>query len=126
MKKKMVFLLVFILLSFNQLFAHPPIDKRSTESFYRYHEFRRTDGQGWLASGEYISTATVTAYEKNRPIAVTSTMVSGTEVIDGNSTKTKVKFLLKAGTSGKTYVIKINVVTSADQIFEDWYEVKVF
>jgi hypothetical protein len=101
------------------------IKKKSSEEFYLGHEFRRSDGQGWLASEESILSATVASYQKDRPIAATSTMIANTSVISGNATNSRVTFLLKGGTAGKSYIIKINVVTSLGQIFEDWYEVRV-
>lgn len=97
------------------------ITKTAYEEFFRYHEFKRPDGKGWLADEETISTAAVTIIEKETGQDVSASMVSSVSTY-GN---TKVKYMLKAGAAGKTYIATIKITTSTGQKFEDALEIKV-
>lgn len=97
------------------------ITKRAYEEFFRYHDFQRSDGNGWLNTDETLTSGTVTAADKLTAADVSATMISSVSVY----ASTKMKYMLKAGTSGRTYVITIRVVTSNGQKFEDQVEVKV-
>jgi hypothetical protein len=99
------------------------ITKQAYEEFWRYHNFLRSDGNGWLAVGETVSTCTVLVKEKITGTDVSATMVSG--VVPDGTPVTRVKYYLKGGVSGTTYIIEIRCVTSTGQKFEDEIEVKV-
>lgn len=90
------------------------IEKRPSESFFRYHEFRRADGQGWLNNEEtltgtpnvsIISAETATAHPE---------MVADVAVYN----QTSVRYRLMGGTRG-SYFVTITVQTSNGQAFED-------
>lgn len=106
------------------LFAGEPITKTATEEIPYYYDFRRADGNGWLATGETIGTEatdyTVKIYERDTLTETTSTMISNVAVADGNATRSKVTFKLKAGIAGKSYWLKTTIETSAGNIFEYW------
>lgn len=87
------------------------------EEFYRTHEFNRSDGEGWLAIGETISTASVIVTERDTGIDKSSTMVS--DAGPYGSPATQVKYKIKAGEQGKAYLAAIRVNTSNNQKFED-------
>lgn len=95
--------------------------KTAAEQFYLYHEFLRPDGNGWLTTGESISSATVTVTEKKLGTDTSATMVSNVAPINS----TQVKYLAKGGTAGKTYIYRIVAVTSNGQTFEDNVEVTI-
>lgn len=94
------------------------IIKTTYESFFMYHEFRRSDGQGWLNESETIKAGTtpvVKIYEEESGADVTQDMVSDIGIYNS----TKVKFLLKGGTAKKFYQIHIQIESSNNQKFED-------
>lgn len=93
------------------------ISKTSYEEIFRYHEFYRSDGKGWLTASETIITAAVTAKEKDTGADVSAAMIS--DVAPYGSPLTKVKYKLKAGTADKVYIITIQITTSNNQKFED-------
>lgn len=95
--------------------------KTAIEEIYLYHEFLRPDGNGWLASGETITAATVTVADKQTGADTSSAMVAQAAPFNG----TQVKYLAKGGTVGKTYRFSIVITTSNVQTFEDSVEVKV-
>ena len=86
------------------------IAKTAYEVFYRYRDFTL-----WLASGETLSTATVTITDAVTGIDMSSTMVANVTVYQ----TTQVKYQLKGGVAGSSYNISIKVVTSNAQDFED-------
>jgi len=88
--------------------------KTAYEEFFRYHDFKRTDGQGWLGDGETVATVIVTAFD-SEGTEVTTSMISST----GPYNSTMAKFWVKAGTAGKTYTIKIKITSSAGQKFQE-------
>jgi uncharacterized protein YndB with AHSA1/START domain len=92
------------------------IEKTSYEEIFRYHEFSRPDGNGWLSTGEYLSSVTMTATDEAGG-DVTSTIIDSAMVSPTNGTK--VRYKLKGGTLGSIYTLNIKVVTSAGQKFED-------
>lgn len=106
-----------------------PITKTSSEIIPQYQEFRRSDGNGWLADGETIGTQstdyTVKCYERDTGTETSSTMISNITVTDGNDTRSRVTYKIKAGAAGKNYIIKIIIKTSAGHTFEYWRELKV-
>jgi len=97
------------------------IAKSAYEEFFRYHEFKRPDGKGWLGDEETASTAAVTIFEKDSGQDLSASMISAVSPY-GN---TKVKYMIKAGTAGKIYTIKIKITTSMGQKFEDTLDFKV-
>ena len=84
-------------------------------------EFRTLDFSLQLASGETISSATVTISELHTGIDTSATMISG--VAPYNSTS--VKYKLSGGTADTTYQRIIRVVTSTGQKLEEQLQVKV-
>lgn len=97
------------------------ITKNAYEEFFRYHEFLRTDGKGWLNASETISTCTVTIADK-----ATGTDASGAMISDvAPYNNTAVRYKLKAGAAGTIYIIKIQITSSNNQKFEDTLELKV-
>ncbi len=100
------------------------IEKRAWENYFRYQQFRRTDGRGWLNSLETLASVnSVTCREKETGTDVTSTMISDEAVYSGDNTS--VIYRLKGGTPGIVYVINFKVITSNGQNFEDELEVLV-
>lgn len=100
------------------------IEKRSWEEIYRYHQFRRTDGRGWLNSLETIASVdSVSCREKETGTDVTSEMISNEAVYSGDNTS--VIYLLKSGTQGIVYTICIKIISSNGQKFEDELEVLI-
>lgn len=98
------------------------ITKYSAEEFFRYHEFRRSDGQGWLNESETLTgTPTVTVTEKVAGTDVSSGMVSAVAVYDN----TKVRYILKGGTTRVSYYVTVTAQTSNGQTFEDRLELQV-
>jgi hypothetical protein len=97
------------------------ITKTVYEEFFRYHEFRRADSQGWLNESETLSSCEVKCHEKDTDADKSSAMVSDAGVYNN----TKVKYKLKAGESGKLYYITIKAVTSNSQKFEDRLDLAV-
>lgn len=64
------------------------------------HQFKRTDGRGWLATGETISTYDVKIYDSNTGTETTSTMISDTGIYEN----TKILYKLKDGVVDGTYI----------------------
>jgi uncharacterized protein YxeA len=126
MKKIIILCLVLIFSWTTDSFA---FSKYATEEFYRYHEFKRTDGRGWLTTGEIIHTDvtdyTVKCYDRDTSTETSTTMISDVSVIDGNATRSRVKYKVKDGTAGKSYFLKITIVTSAGQTFIDEVDLNV-
>lgn len=91
------------------------IDKYPNESIFRYHQFRRPDGRGWLNESETLAgTPTVTSTDQSTGEAQPS-MISNVAIYN----QTQVLYRLTGGTAGKTYMITITVTSSNGQIFED-------
>ena len=96
------------------------ITKRAVEEIFRYHEFKRDDGQGWLAAGEIINTPTVVCTNK-RTGTPDATMISDVSVLSD----TKIKYKLKGGTVGQQYILTFKAITNTPQTFEDTQEVRI-
>lgn len=104
------------------LFEVPTVAKRSYEAFFVFVNFRRTDGNGWLAADEAITgTPSVTVKEKSTQTDVSSDMADNVSAQDG----TIAKHRIKGGTAGKTYVVSVKIETDKTQKFEFKYELKV-
>lgn len=100
------------------------IEKRSWEDYFRYHQFRRTDGRGWLNSSETIASVnSVTCREKDTGTDSTAAMISDEAVYSGDNTS--VLYKLKGGTPGIVYVINFKITSSNGQKFEDELEVLI-
>jgi hypothetical protein len=100
------------------------IDKRPWEEIFRYHQFRRTVGSGWLNSSETIASIhSITCREKETGTDTTSDMISNEAVYSGDNTS--VIYMLKGGTPGIVYVINFKIISSNGQKFEDELEVLV-
>ena len=95
--------------------------KKAQEEIYRYHEFRRSDGKGWLAYNETITGATVTAVVKSTGDDVSAQMISNIAPYG----QTKARYKLKGGDAGTLYLLTITVTTSYGQVLIDEIEVKV-
>ena len=95
--------------------------KYAYEKRYRSYEFRRPDELDGLASGEEIASYAVACAEKVSGTDRTATMISNTSVVDG----TKVTYLLKGGTAGTVYIIKVTAVTTLGQEIEGQVEIMV-
>jgi len=96
------------------------IEKRVAEEIYRYHQFRRSDGVGWLVTTETIISESVNVLDSSN-INKSSTMVDN----DAIYLDTQVRYRVKGGESGKTYTIIITVESSAGNTFEDALSLKV-
>lgn len=84
------------------------VKKTAYEEFFRYHDFTQ-----WLNEDEEISQTDVTIYNslgEEEPDMVNN--VAGYD-------KKKVRYKLTGGESGKQYRIRIRIVTSNHQRFED-------
>lgn len=98
------------------------ITKYPYEEHFRYHQFRRADGSGWLGSIETLTgTPAVTVKEVSSGVDRTPEMISNVAVYD----TTQVIYFLKGGTANTLYIITIQVVSSEGQKFEDHLELKV-
>ena len=96
------------------------IEKRASEAFYRYHQFKRTDGNGWLGTLETVSSCSVMVLDSSNA-NVSSSMVDNVAPYSN----TQVIYRLKGGTAGKSYTVIINIVTSDANVFEDSFTLKV-
>ena len=125
MKRIILFLLASLLVcQFASYVYAADVVKRESEEFYRYHEFQRSDGKGWLGTGETITTCdSVKTYEQDTDTETSSSMISDVAV---DTDTTRCKYKLKAGTSGKEYYIKIRIISSTGQKFEDVLTLEVF
>jgi len=94
--------------------------KTAYEEFFRYHQFRRSDGLGWLNSDETLLSASVVVMDSNGADR-SAEMVSGAAVYGTDS----VIYKLKGGTAGEVYNIGVRAVTSNGQKFEDGLMLKV-
>ena len=109
-------------MSVSKIFEVPTVPKRAYENFFVYVQFRRSDGNGWLASDEKITgTPTVTVKEKSTGVDTSTTMVDNITAHDD----TICKHRLKGGEDKKTYVVDVRIATDKSQNFEYKYEVKV-
>lgn len=97
------------------------IEKRPYEEFFRFHEFRRADGRGWLNSSETLSSCGVTITEKATGADVSAAMVANVAVYSS----TQVRYQLLGGSPNALYTVAIQVVTTNEQRFEDKIELKV-
>ena len=96
------------------------IEKRVAEQIYRYHQFRRTDGVGWLGTTETIVSEDVVILDASN-VDLSSTMVDNDAIYND----TQVRYRIKGGESGKNYSVVITVDTSAGNKFEDVLTLKV-
>lgn len=97
------------------------IEKPAYNEEYRLLQFARPDGQGPLAEGETISSATVTVEERATGTDTSATMISNV----ASYNNTAVRYLLKGGTAGTAYFIRVRCVTSGNQKFEEKLELRV-
>lgn len=97
--------------------------KTAYEEIFRYREFRRPDGRGWLDENETISAAAVKCYELPALTDSSTTMIS--DVAAYGNPATKVKYKIKAGTAGKRYRVNFRITTSSGQKFEDNLECEI-
>lgn len=89
--------------------------KYAFEEFTRYHEFRRSDGTGWLTEGETIQgTPSVTCSDA----AGVDTSASMVGTIGGGGT-TRAVYIVKGGEAGKSYTFTIRIASTNGQQFED-------
>ena len=96
------------------IFITEPIEKAAYEEMWRYIQFQRADGDGWITEGETISSCTVTIIDLADGSNTSTAMKSDATPYSN----TKIKFFLKAGTAGHNYLITIKIVTSNSQKFE--------
>jgi hypothetical protein len=97
------------------------ITKTDWEEIFRYHDFLRNDGNGWLNEGETISTPSVVCIDSDGGDQ-SSTMISDVAV---NTDGTQIIYKLKAGTVDEKYKVKIRAVTSNNQKLEDVLDLSV-
>jgi hypothetical protein len=97
------------------------IGKTDWEEIFRYHEFKRNDGNGWLKEGEIISTPAVLCIDSDGEDQ-SGSMVSDVAV---NADGTQVVYKLKAGTVDEKYKVKIRATTSDNQKLEDVLDLTV-
>jgi hypothetical protein len=98
------------------------VTKYASESVFRYHEFRRSDGRGWLNAEETL-TGTPAVTVTSRPLGTDCTAGMVSEVAVYNDTA--VRYRLAGGVSGEAYIVAIAVETSNGQVFEDRLELAV-
>lgn len=96
------------------------LTKTAYEEFFRYHQFRRSDGLGWLNSDETLQSASVVVIDSSG-MDRSAEMVSGVAVYGGSS----VIYRLKGGNAGEVYNIGVRAATSNGQRFEDGLILKV-
>ena len=95
--------------------------KKIYEEYFRLYNFAPILADAILADGETLATGAVTVIKKQTDSDESGSMVSDVSVYDD----TKVKYKIKAGEVGKTYIIEIKCVTTNGQKFEDWLEMRV-
>lgn len=78
---------------------------------FRTMEFRRPDGAGQLNADETITAAEVICTERRTGTVVTADMIS--DVAPYN--QTQVRYKLKGGVKGKTYLLEIRATTTNGQ-----------
>lgn len=86
------------------------------EERYRYYQFKRPDGQDGLATGEVLASVdSVTCFEITSPyLDCSATMISNVAIYSS----TQVTYLLKAGETGKNYLITVKATTTLGQKLE--------
>ena len=89
------------------------IKKESYEEVFYTHQFRRSDGKGWLGSSETLTDPAVAVL--NSAGEEQEEMVGYVSVVE----ETKVRYQLKGGDAGKSYTIRIRTETSDGNKFED-------
>jgi hypothetical protein len=98
------------------------ITKTDWEKIFRYHEFTRVDGNGWLRDGETISTPSVLCIQVSDNSDQSSAMVDNVSV---HANGTQIIYRLKAGTVDGKYKVKIRAITSDNQELEDVLDLTV-
>jgi hypothetical protein len=93
-----------------------PVYKATWEETYRACQFCRSDGLGWLASGDTIVTPAVTVELWNGGDGgdAIPSMVSGVATYSD----TQVRYKLIGGTAGSSYLVRIRATDSIGQKFE--------
>lgn len=98
------------------------IEKPAYNEEWRVCEFRRPDGRGPLNSDETVqSVVSVTCADRSSGADASAAMISGAAVYNN----TQVRYQLKGGTVGTTYVRAIRIITSNGQKLEDKLFIKV-
>lgn len=95
--------------------------KKASEKILFLHQFRRSDGRGWLNEDETVATAAVTVADAATGEDVSASMVSSVAPYNG----TQVRYKLAAGTAGRAYRVTITITTSNGQEFEDTVELRI-
>jgi len=72
----------------------------------------------WLSAGDTVASAAATCY-------LGAVDHSGTMIGAVSNTTTTVTFQVKAGTAGNTYVVAVQVTTTAGDVFEPYLELIV-
>ena len=96
--------------------------KYASEERWRYFDFARTDGKDGLITGESISSAAVTCLNSTGGDCTTSMIAS---VSISTAVLTRVIYLLKGGTFGEIYTVKVKVLTSESQRVEGQCLIKI-
>lgn len=78
------------------------------------------DASNTVASGDTISTLTVTVFDDD-DTDVTTTIISGTPSFSG----TDLTVIIQAGTDGEMYNVRIRLVTTAGEQLEDDLELHI-
>ena len=91
------------------------ITKKPYEEYFRYHNFKRKSAGGCLNDDETIESAIVLVVSANDEDDEYPEMVGTVSVWNG----TYVVYWLKGGEKGKKYEIKVRIVTSNNQKFEN-------
>lgn len=91
-------------------------DKRSSEEFFRYHNFTK-----WLDAPVVLTSGEVIVTDKATEADVSETMVSDVSVFESK----KVIYKIKGGSSGKVYRVTIRATDSNGQKWEDQIDCKV-
>ena len=87
--------------------------KRPWEEVTFYHQFRR-DASGWIKDGD-----TIASIESVEVYDTAGSLQSGMITNQAVSQSTKVAWKVKGGSAGSTYEVKIRIVTTAGEKFED-------
>lgn len=97
------------------------LPKPARNNEFRIMEFVRPDGMGQLNGDEVITAAAITVTERRTGVDVTADMIS--DVAPYN--QIAVRYRLRGGVKGKSYLMEIVVTTSNGQDLTEYRQVNI-
>lgn len=97
------------------------LDKPAWNEEFRTMEFRRPAGAGQLNADEHITAAEIVVTERRTGADATAAMIS--DVAPYN--QTQVRYMLRGGVRGKSYLMEIRATTSNGQRLTEYRQVNI-